>query len=416
MRFVASAVGLIAVLLAPTAAQAAKPGQLDRSFGDGGSVKTHFADHSVASAVTIDGPGRTVAAGTAGFDFALTRHKSHGELDPSFAGSGMLTTGFAGGEGYVASSVRSVVLGVYGRIVAAGTKCNYEDPERFELLGCEFALARYKKDGTLDPAFGDGGTVTTGFADGIHRVPGGAFSAAMWDRRVVVAGGDGRDFALARYRRHGDLDPTFGTGGKVTTDFGGFDCAFSVAVDSDRRILVAGTSDFNRFAIARYKPDGTLDPSFGDDGKVLTRYRGTRAAAYSAVIRRSGRIVVAGGSDWRFALARYRPNGRLDHRFSDNGKVRTSFGDRPRDRATAKSVAIDSRRRIVAVGGDFKLARYMPDGRLDRSFGTRGKVASAVGNHLAPASSAAIDRRDRIVVAGGHANFLVARFVGYRRP
>jgi uncharacterized delta-60 repeat protein len=322
----------------------------------------------------------------------------------------MLTTAFAGGGGYVESFARSLASSVYGRIVAAGSRCSFEDPERYDLIGCDFALVRYRKDGTLDPSFGDGGRVTTGFGASAS-----AYSAATWaGRRTVLAGGAGGDLALVRYRRHGDLDPTFGTGGTVTTDLGGFEQAFSVTVDSEERILVAGTSGFERFALARYNPDGSLDPTFGDGGTVLTRFPAKRVAAHSVAIRPGGGIVAAGASGWRFALARYEPDGTLDRRFSGNGKLTTGFGDRPSDRATARSMAIDSRRRIVAVGGAFKLARYTPDGRLDRSFGARGKVRSSVGNGYADANSVAIDRRDRIVVAGGHANFLVARFIGYR--
>ena len=292
--------------LVPALAQAAKPGDLDRSFGGDGEVKTSFFGHASAESIVIDGPGRIVAAG-GDFDFALARYRQDGALDPTFGEGGTVTSGFAGGNGYVASSARSVVRGVSGRPVAAGTKCNYEDPDLYELLGCEFALARYKKDGTLDPSFGDGGRVTTGFPSGT----GGGFSAATWaGRRTVVAGGDGHDFALVRYRRHGDLDPTFGAGGKVTTDFGGMDYASAVAIDSERRILAAGTSDFKTFALARYNADGSLDSSFGNDGKVMTSFRRPGTVAYSATIRPGGRIVAAGGSDGRFALARYRPNGR----------------------------------------------------------------------------------------------------------
>ncbi len=395
--------------LVPALAQAAKPGDLDRSFGGDGEVKTSFFGHASAESIVIDGPGRIVAAG-GDFDFALARYRQDGALDPTFGEGGTVTSGFAGGNGYVASSARSVVRGVSGRPVAAGTKCNYEDPDLYELLGCEFALARYKKDGTLDPSFGDGGRVTTGFPSGT----GGGFSAATWaGRRTVVAGGDGHDFALVRYRRHGDLDPTFGAGGKVTTDFGGMDYASAVAIDSERRILAAGTSDFKTFALARYNADGSLDSSFGNDGKVMTSFRRPGTVAYSATIRPGGRIVAAGGSDGRFALARYRPNGRLDRTFSHNGKRTTSFGDRPRDRATAREVAVDSRRRIVAVGGGFKLARYTPKGRLDRSFGDRGKVN--LSKEAALARSVATDSRDRIIVAGGHTRFLLARLIGYSR-
>ena len=111
----------------------------------------------------------------------------------------------------------------------------------------------------------------------------------------------------------GDLDTTFDSDGKVLTDVGGNDGAYSVAIQSDGKIVVAGwandTLDDDDFALVRYNTDGSLDTAFGSDGKVTTDIDNSREWAYSVAIQSDGKIVVAGetlnGGDRNFALVRY---------------------------------------------------------------------------------------------------------------
>ncbi len=150
----------------------------------------------------------------------------------------------------------------------------------------------------------------------------------------------------------GRLDRSFGGDGTVSTRFPDRRSqANAVAIDGRGRIVAAGTGENKVFALARYKRNGHLDRSFGRHGRVITRFQpvGRHAklqAAYALLIDSRGRIVVAGDTgygDDRFALARYRPNGHLDRSFSGDGRVRTNF----RGRETgAFGVAIDSRDRL----------------------------------------------------------------------
>jgi uncharacterized delta-60 repeat protein len=411
-RRLAFALALLAALLAPPVAHA-KPGDLDRSFGDGGRVKTDFCAHARQFAVAIDSRGRIVAAGTDNHEdnFCLIRYKPDGRLDRSFGEGGMVVTDFGDSN----DGADAVAIDSRGRMVAAG---------RIKRQGYKraFALARYKPDGSLDSSFGSGGEVTTPFASRAFA------SSVAVDRhgRIVAVGASGADLALARYHSDGSLDPAFGSGGTVTAAFEHtYVYASAGAIDRHGRIVVA-VNGFNglrpeAFALARYHSDGSLDPSFGDGGEVTTKFGGH---AYAVATAPHGRIVAAGYSSTRrrhpleFALARYMPDGSLDRRFSGDGKVRTPIGKH----AVADSVALDSRRRIVAVGSSWKddsgdtvrfaLARYRRNGVLDRSFSHNGKVRT---NIRAGVSSAAIDSRDRIVVAGAHSLLTLARFVGYRR-
>jgi uncharacterized delta-60 repeat protein len=190
--------------------------------------------------------------------------------------------------------------------------------------------------------------------------------------RVVAAGYSGGrvegDFALARYTMNGTLDPSFSDDGRVTTDIGGGsdDHASSVAVAADGRIVAGGNSRGGTvghpFALTRYRPDGRLDRSFSGDGRVTTRftYNENQGDEVGGVaIDSRGRIVAVGHNDYHgFALVRYNGTGSVDRTF---GKVRTPFPESGAGNGAA-AVAIDSRDRVVAAGqagGNFKLARYI---------------------------------------------------------
>jgi uncharacterized delta-60 repeat protein len=391
----AFALALLAALLAPALAEG-KPGDLDRSFGDGGKVVTNFCTHARFFSVAIDRHGRAVVAGTdnGASQFCLARFRGNGSFDRSFSGDGKVTTDFGDYAG-----ARSVAIDSRGRIVAAGA---YGLSPR-DLNG--MALARYKPNGTLDDSLSGDGMVKIALG-GPHDI---AQSVAIAPHdRIIAAGRSGRDFALVRLRQNGSLDGSFGTGGVVTTDFGDNDVAYSLAIDSQRRIVAGGATRgrFSAlFAVARYEPNGALDRSFSHNGKVQAF--GSTDGARSVGIDSHDRVVAVGryAPKRSFALARYARNGRRDHSFGDGGQVTTRFADD----AGANSVAIDRRGRIVAAGGGFDLARYKPNGRRDPTFSGNGKVSTGWG---AIANSLAIDHRDRLVVTGWHSHLVLARFIG----
>src|SRR5688572_19568099 len=133
----------------------------------------------------------------------------------------------------------------------------------------------------------------------------------------------------------GSLDLSFGNGGKVTTSIGGqFDFARAVAIQSDGKIVVAGSAAFgvDDFALARYNPDGSPDTSFDGDGKVSTPFGITTDVIYAMAIQPDGKIIAAGSSGAAsvggtdFALARYNTDGSLDTSFDGDGKVTTDMG------------------------------------------------------------------------------------------
>lgn len=400
-------VSLVVVsLLAAAAPASAQGGELDPGFGDGGKVMTNFTKGlDEATDVALQDDGKIVAVGGAGGFFAVARYNSDGSLDPTFSENGKVRTNFRGGT----DRALGVAIQQNGRIVVAGINGIGQDGR--------FALARYLPEGALDPSFGGDGKVRTNLTPAID---GAQDVDLQGDGRIVAVGfaksvplGHTGAFAVVRYRRSGALDRTFGNDGKVRTNFSNdFDGAMSLAIQEDGRLVAAGVAEGTdpRFALARYKTDGRLDGSFGTNGRVTTNFTpGGLDVAEGVAIQDNGKIVAAGHArepNFAFALARYRPNGDLDPAFSGNGKVRTSFGPLL---DWARDVAIQDDGKLVAAGfaerddpfnPTFALARYETDGTLDDSFGGDGKVRTDFTPRHDGAAGLVIQPDGKIVAAG----------------
>jgi uncharacterized delta-60 repeat protein len=238
------------------------------------------------------------------------------------------------------------------------------------------------------------------------------------DGRIIAAGNYyDRGFALARYLSNGTLDPTFGSVGRVGTDFGNYSYATSAALQPDGKIVVAGTYNERSFALARYRKNGNLDSSFGINGKVFTYFADSIAptSASSVAIQINGKIVVAGSEGTRgFILVRYNADGSIDSLFATNGVAFNAFGGG----AAVKSVVLQADGKILAAGRGYQdgfiLARYSINGKLDSSFGSNGE-AIAVFNYKSYGSAAAIQSDGNVVVVGTvglNGKIGVARFKG----
>src|SRR5438094_1319058 len=220
----------------------------------------------------------------------------------------------------------------------------------------------------------------------------------------------------------GDLDPTFGTDGKVLTDFDhSTDIANAVAVQTDGKLVVVGTTYINNdfsgedFAVARYNPDGTLDKTFGIGGKVRTDFLDLAAVGSSVVVQPAGKVVVAGGAFPLFTFAgylqvvRYNSNRSLETSFGDGGIVTTTCPEG----SYAFDVALQADGKIIAAGTvfvdfnpgdssntDFALARYNPDGTPDATFGNGGQVTTDFLGNEDDAFSVLIQPDGKIVAVG----------------
>jgi uncharacterized delta-60 repeat protein len=407
-----SAAALVTSLLAAAPAQAT-PGDLDPTFSGDGIVLTGFGgeiDGGAAVALQVD--GKIVIAGTtSGYD-------ERGDYQSDFAlarvdGDGSLDTSFSGDGKQITDFGAGTVSSAAAVAIQPDGKILLAGSARVSAGEWKFALARYRADGSLDSSFAGDGTVTTGLGGSAYSV------AVQTDGRIVVAGGSG----LARYWPDGSLDTSFGDGGTVSTGLGGS----AVAIQSDGKIVVTGASQ-----LVRYRPDGSLDTSFGDGGTVPTNAVWARSVAIQA----DGRIVVAGAISvagelphYDFALLRYTPDGSLDTSFGSGGMQTTSFSAGWLEDEIAAAVALQRDGKIVAVGTStpvdwvwegsaIVLARYATNGSLDPSFGDGGKRVTIHGVDNSGAA-VAIQGDGKIVVAGsgsdpgdGASRALLARYQG----
>jgi len=274
--------------------------------------------------------------------------------------------------------------------------------------------------------YGPPGSVDTSFQSG-HVVtpvgPSDAYATAMAaqaDGKILVVGKSydhQGDFAVLRLEQDGKLDQAFGEGGLVITEVGqGADLAQAVVVDDEGRIVVAGSSSSADtgidFALVRYLPDGTLDASFGDGGRVVTALGTDTDRALSMVLQADGKIVLGGDTNRGtsstgvdFALCRYQDDGALDASFGEAGCAVQSVAENTgTDSVYALALQeVDGKNYIVAAGGegDFMLARFDERGELDDSFGDSGSVVGVFGSVIGAARGVAINQAGGIVV-GGH--------------
>lgn len=392
-------------------------GSIDKSFGDEGKVITDMGREAEVASMILQNNSKILVAGNANYfsysnyDIALARYETDGSLDNSFSENGKLHDFYDAG----ASIVNDIAVQNDGKILTGGYTFKIYDEDFEHSL---FALARYEPDGSLDSSFGVNGIVNTQFGVNGHINS----MVIQKDGKIVAAGTSGGfdedhvDFALARYNLDGSLDTTFGDHGKVTTDFGGNDYGNSVVIQNDGKIIVAGYSfDYTNtnIVLARYKPDGSLDHSFDGDG-MLTTDLGGFDYGIDLVIQSNGKIVVAGRTTKDFfdnsdiVLLRYNPDGKLDNSFGENGKVVTDIGVND----FASALALQTDQKIVVAGyvydaglenADFVLLRYLPNGKPDHSFSENGNVTA---NFRArdEAKSLVIQEDGKLIIAGGVGN------------
>lgn len=330
-----------------------------------------------------------------------------GDLDLTFGDAGKVVTDFNNSNDWLSR----IAVQPDGKIVAIGDTF----PSR------RGALARYNPDGTLDATFGNGGKVITvasvrESASGLLLLPDGKI---MISGSISVPNDFDTSFVLLRFNSDGSVDPTFGNGGTVMTNINNdYDAAYALALQSDGKIVAAGKRgiQFNpteqrkgNVALARYNPDGSLDTTFGNGGKVVNDFgQGLESYAIDVTIQPDGRIIIAGESAYAFLVARYNSNGTLDTTFGNGGFREINFGDLSWDHA--RDVLLQPDGKIIVVGtaeidtpyNSFAVARFNPDGSLDQSFGNGGKVVMLNEGDL---DAGALQSDGKLIALGSDATF-----------
>jgi uncharacterized delta-60 repeat protein len=371
----------------PITVTAAASGSLDGSFNIDGRVMGSFLknpnDIMSTRAMIIQNDGKVIVGGSASDfanglsnGFAMARYTTTGVLDTSFGGTGLVFTQS------IQTNLESMALQTDDKILAVGGT----------YYG--FQLMRYNTDGSLDTGFGTvtSGVVTQNLPSRFATAQYGGL-VVQSNGKIVVAGIlDTSTFVIIRFNANGTIDNSFGTNGVLTPTTPNI-FVRSIQRQADNKIIAVGISNIGTqgYAITRFNEDGTLDTGFGSNGLTITQLipadatsQGSYDYATGSEIQSNGKIVVVGSSNSSFGLVRYNQDGTLDTSFGVNGRVQSRIG---LSDDSNPSVAIQIDGKIVTGGYSslgssnggrfFALARYNANGVLDATFGANGTVTTS---------------------------------------
>ena len=381
-------------------------GTADSSFNKiGVQILALASDMLIGNAVALQPDGKIVVAGytLAGtnHNFAVARYNVDGSADNSFDGDGFLTTAIAGRDAYAGGIVIQ-----NNKIVVSGYAINAEGLSAY-------VVTRYNDNGTPDASFNNNGKLEGTYQQGFTSFNA---TAVQTDGKLITAGltfnGKDYDFAVVRYNINGSLDNTFNQTGIQITDFGTDDVANAIFIQTDGKIVVAGTSgNFNgQFAVARYNPNGSSDLSFNNTGKAKLMM-GISDDLAGLIVQQDGKILLV-GSTFKdanydlsyFAIGRLNANGKPDKTFGTDGKQFINF-----ESSSSFAAAVAGQKdgkvliagRVFSAGKDkFAVARLNIDGSLDNSFSADGKQTNSFGDNDYFGQALAIEPNGKILLAG----------------
>lgn len=260
-------------------------GALDTTFsGDGYAVVAVSGGMDEAFSLAVQGDGNILAAGHSyngtNNDIAIVRLKPDGSLDPGFDSDGLLTVPVGTGN----DVAQSIALQDDGKIVVGGSADG--------AAGSDAAVIRLASTGALDTTFSGDGKATAAPGSGLELF-------VQPDGNIILGGTRGADFAAFRFRTDGTLDPAFDADGVATIDVGATESAYGAVLQPDGKLLVSGitSTDSGDFAFARFRPDGSVDTSFGAAGTLLARMTpGYIDEIFDIRAGVDGKVIAAGGT------------------------------------------------------------------------------------------------------------------------
>jgi uncharacterized delta-60 repeat protein len=392
----------------------AQDGTLDSTYGINGlSVLKNVGDKSdFPATMFITSEGKNVEVGSAATDsnthYLLVRRNEDGTLDKQFGNNGIALADVDGRDGNASSAVE-LPDGKY-MLVGNSLKKNFS---KYNLI-----LMRFNKNGSVDSAFGNNGSMAYSIGDDYSN----DYPASLMlqpDGKLVAAGyttylGQYVFFA-ARFLPDGRRDPSFGYRGIKLIPFETSNLFGNNAIlQPDGKIIIIGSLQTTNyefdFAIVRLNSDGSLDKTFGRDGKVITDFGGNNDFAYGIALQRGKKIIVAGyynaGNKANAAIIRYNENGSVDKSFGKNGKTAAAL---PNASINCFSVAVQPDNKIVAgctawylsgTKSDYALFRFNADGAPDINFGNKGQVITSVTDGFDGINTVRTNAKGKILVAG----------------
>ena len=407
-----------------------QPGTLDPFFatgsplGAGKLIASVGVGTSKARGAAVQPDGKLLLAGectggATGTDFCTLRYNANGTPDTGFGIEGLVTTSFGPNK----DTANAIAIQANGKIVVAGGCWLYAPID-------SLCAVRYNQDGTLDSSFGAGGKLVTTVETTYEFAVVNAI-ALQPDGKIILAGtctinGTDSFFCARRYQSNGAVDTGFGIAGKALTLLGdGSNNVLAMSLQYDGKIILAGgchNGTNNVFCAARYTVNGTLDATFAVAGKLIDA-SGAIGLTRAIAIQPDGKILFANGCSanplsW-ICLSRYRADGQIDSGFGAAGTVATTPDiNSPR---VANAIALQPDGKVL-IGGycgngtnlDFCALRFHSDGTYDSSFGTAGKVLTAIGTGNDYANAVVLQSDGKIVLAGYCANGAVDAFCALR--
>lgn len=410
----------------------AQSGDVDPTFGINGKTVTGFGtNRNTANAVAFQPDGKFIVGGSyisnrGDSDWAIVRYAADGTLDPAFGNDGKIVTGFVDLNND-SNSLHSLYVLQDGKILALGASGKTGFPPKL-------IVVRYHANGTIDTGFANNGRLSsqlipfTDFGSKLVFQPDGKFLLTSCKQYPADPN---YHLGVERYTADGVLDTAFGTNGLAATSFGtGLSAPTAIALQADGKIVVAGKyqpTNSRQWAIARFNADGTPDAGFDGDGKALTAFGGAvLSEAMEVAVGTDGKIKVAGvvyGATRSFALVQYNANGSLDASFGTDGKAMSAFTDvydgirSVTRQADGKYLVVMKSDNFALTASDLRLRRYNGNVSPDSDFGTNGEVSTTFGTGTNGARSAGVAPGGKIVLVGesipadfGNFDFAVARY------
>ncbi|MGJ8746083.1 T9SS type A sorting domain-containing protein [Polaribacter sp.] len=403
-------------------------GILDPTFGTNGIAITEVSNNLIndgGKSVLVKDDGTILVTGyttnaNGNSDFALVQYDSNGILDSSFGTNGIAVLDINGFDEEASFSL----LQSDGKIITVGHTTNSNK---------DIIVARFNSNGTLDTTYAINGLFTydSGADDFGKKV------AILPDNKIFIGCEISSNYGIIKISETGTVITSFGTNGITTTDLGSVDSLRDLKLQSDGKILIAGTSGKNDIgdgdvydkALIRHNSDGSLDNTFNSTGIIFTSFEsGKNDGGYAINIQPDGKIIINGSSEDNqgydnIALTRYNTDGSIDESFGTNGTTFTNYSDY--DFSFTSLIQTDGK---IILGGyfinvttlqrDLILLRYTNNGILDNTFGNNGITTTDLNNNSRDFGfSLAFQSNNKILFAGytkenGNTyDFAIARYI-----
>jgi uncharacterized delta-60 repeat protein len=386
---------------------------LDQDFNTVGFNATDLIVNGddYAECLTIQDDGKILVGG---YGLRIVRYNADGTLDTSFNTMGY-TSPFGNNVGL--NYIKQIIITPTNKILAVGA---------IYTTKWYIYLAQYNSNGSLDTTFGTSGRRNIDVGPSITMTVGNAIYTS--DNKILITTNsymsDG-DFNIIKTNKFGDLETTFGTNGIVTFDGMNNDVEGRIAIRSDGKILLSGNSNHNpsqgtfaQHALILMNENGTLDTSFGTDGKIFTNFNTNNSQIVRNFKLLNDNSLLVSGSIFANTqtgndgfVAKYTSSGILDTSFGSNGIKLVSFIS-PDGFAgiteSTNSMILQNDSKIVISGmttgfqmsNKFWVARLNPDGSTDTTFGTDGQMSFSIYGFDDVARDVKVQPDGKVVVSG----------------